>query len=276
MEIYGSNFTYAGISSLSDHLIIANVDTSRYQQIAGETKSNTVFSRRGNRLYYTGTDFSSSAVSFEADIVTEDGSPIPPGDIRRIEKWLFDAPGYRKLYIDECDLYQYGQAEYVDGVQKRLYLNARLVNASAIEGNGGIAGYSCTVECDSLMAWQDPIVVEVPTNLPGGGNTLLDITLDTDLEDYTYPKVTFQMGSGGGSLTIANNSDNEGRLTTFADLPASLVFTMNSAINYISGGNYIRFVNRNFIRLVDGVNHISILGNLQKITFEYQNRRYLK
>lgn len=276
MEIYGSNFTYAGISSLADHLILANVDTSRYQQIAGETKSNTVFSRRGNRLYYTGTDFSDSPVSFEADIVTEDGSPIPSGDIRRIEKWLFNAPGYRKLYIDECDLYTAARAEYVNGVEKRLYLNARFSNASAIEGNGGIVGYSCTVECDSLMAWQDAIITEVTTGLAAGGNTIVDITVDSDLKDYIYPKITFQMGSSGGNLTVANNSDDESRLTVFSSLPVSANFVMNSATNYISGGNYIRFSGKNFIRLVDGVNHLSIIGNLQKIIVEYQNRRYLK
>lgn len=302
MEIYGNSFTYAGTSSQSDKLVIANVDTSRYQLIAGETSSNTVFSRRGKLQYYTGTDYSKSAISFEADIVTEDGSPIPSSSIRRIEKWLFNKQGYSKLYIDGCpdddpeedaqqdsddDADDNGSDNSDPGVDQNdgedpepdplmLYFNARFTNPSAIEGNGGVIGYTCTVECDSLMLWEDPTVISVTSNLAENESDVIDITVDTDLKDYVYPKVTFEMGSSGGDLIVANNSDIPARITEFSDLPASLVFIMDSSINYISGQNYTRFTGKNFIRLVDGVNHLSVVGNLKKITIQFQNRRYLK
>jgi phage-related protein len=91
-----------------------------------------------------------------------------------------------------------------------------------------------------------------------------------------YPKVTIQTGSSGGDIQIINFTDDTTRATSFVSLSPNITLTMRGdGINYISGDYYQKFSNKNFIRLLDGENTLNITGDVKKITFEFQNRRYL-
>ena len=131
------------------------------------------------------------------------------------------------------------------------------------------------MEADSPLAWQEASTRTF--TLTGGENASVVIALavDTDLKDYIYPKVTITTGSTGGDVTISNNSDSASRLTSFEDLSANTEIIMYEKIGMISGQNYSKFSNKNFVRLLDGDNRISILGDVVRIQFEWQNRRYL-
>ena len=50
---------------------------------------------------------------------------------------------------------------------------------------------------------------------------------------------------------------------------------MNGNLNYISGDNYVKFYDRNFVRFIPGINNIGVIGAVDKIKFEWENRRYL-
>jgi hypothetical protein len=210
---------------------------------------------------------------FDAEIVMDSEEVINRFMRREIEKWLFHQRDYCKLYTDmDCDIY--GEAyELVNGVQKRLYLNCRFVNPEKIESASGLIGYRFTVECDSCMAWQDAVMYEYSLS---GSSSTITVNVDTDLRDYVYPKVTIQTGSSGGNIQIINFTDDSTRSTAFVSLSPNITLTMRGdGINYISGDYYQRFSNKNFIRLLDGENTLNITGDVRKITFEFQNRRYL-
>lgn len=275
MELSGSYFIYSGVSSRQYGLIFANVETDRMVSLAGDIRPTVMFNKLDNRNYLSAYDHSEAALQFDVEVVTDDDSCVDVFKARDIERWLFHQTGFQKLYVDPtCDTH--GETlELVDGTEKRLYLNCVFTNPQRIEGNGGVVGYRFTVECDSSMAWQDAVVYEFDLSSIATGDPIITVPVDTDLNDYVYPKVTIQMGSSGGDITIVNQADDEARLTSFVNLTGGITFTMNgNGVNYISGDNYLKFSDRNFIRLLDGDNKISITGDVKTISFEFQNRRY--
>ena len=273
MDLSGSYFEYNGTTSRKYGLIFAHANTEEFEQLNGEIESVVIFNKKGKRNYFIGESFEDSPIKFEAEIITDNDSVIDRFMRREIEKWLFHQHTYCKLYTDmDCDTY--GEAyELVNGIQKRLYLNCRFVNPEKIESGSGLIGYRFTVECDSCMAWQDPVTYTY--DLSGSSSTIV-VNVDSDLKDYIYPKVTIQTGSSGGDIQIINFTDDNTRATSFVNLSPNITLTMRGdGINYISGDYYQRFSNKNFIRLLDGENQINITGDVKKITFEFQNRRYL-
>lgn len=275
-DLYGSHFEYGGVSSRSYDLIIANIESARNISLAGEKSSVTVFNKNEKKRYLIDDDYSTSPLSFEMEIVTDDGRCLDQQERRKIEKWLFGHRDYRKLYWDiddDCDSELY---EFLNGNTLRLYLNCRMLNPTKLEYNGGIVGYKFTLEADSNMFWQDPISTTYNVdNSTSGSSSVVDIEIDTDIADYVYPKVTITMGSTGGDVTISNNTDDETRLTKFVGVSANATIIMKGEINLISGQYYEKFQHRNFIRLLDGVNKLTVIGNVKTIKIEYAARRLM-
>ena len=275
-DFYGSHFEYGGVSSRLYGLIIVNAETSRLTQLSGQKKGVTIFSKASNKLYLVDDDYASSPLTFDIEVVADSDRCLELTERRQIEKWLFNKKSYRKLYMD-IDDDEYGDTyEYIDGELKRIYLNCRLVNPEKIEGNGGIVGYKATLEADSNMFWQDPVetLFEVD-NGSESASTNITLSIDTDLDEYIYPKVTIQMGEFGGDVIIANNNDNGARQTKFVGIGQSSTIVMNGELNYVSGQYYEKFADRNFIRLLDGENTFTVIGNVKTIKFEYSARRYM-
>lgn len=277
MELSGSYFTYNNISSRKYGLIFAHAGTSRNLSLFGDVESNTIYTRDNDRRFFIGDSLEDSPLEFEIEIITDDEHVINPSARRDIERWLFGRTDYCKLYVDAACGSLMETYDLIDGEQKQLYLNCKFTHPEKLESGAGLVGYKFTVECDSRMAWQDPVKKPYTFNSTGESfNTVATVDVDTDVTDYVYPKVTIKTGSNGGDITILNLDDDATRATTFVGLTPNITFTMRgNGINYVSGDNYMKFSNRNFIRLLNGENRISILGDVSEITFEFQNRRYL-
>ena len=108
-----------------------------------------------------------------------------------------------------------------------------------------------------------------------GGIAYVDISVNSDLPEYVWPRVVIQMNSSGGDISIVNLTDDPSRLTSFTGLTANTQVIMDGETNYISGQNYTKFSNKNFVRLKNGENRIMVAGNVESITFKFKNRRYL-
>lgn len=274
MILDGCHFQYGDFNSREYGLIFAHCDTSSYDRLMGEVSASTLFNKRNGVQYILNDSFEDSPISFEAEVVADNFIAIPLQKRRTIEKMLFNKPDYRKLYVDIDDDIMADTYEYVNGYLKRLYFNCRFMNPSKIEdGNGLVVGYRFTIECDSCMAWQE--ATEREYDVSASTNSIITVDADTDIGGYTYPKVTIQVGSTGGTITITNNSDDSSRLTKFVNLSPSISLVMRGDINYISGQNYEKFSNQNFIRLLDGDNNFGIIGDVESIKFEWNNRRFI-
>lgn len=275
MNLSGNYFEYNGISSRKYGLIFAHIKTKPFESLIGETETTVLFNKRNKKNYIIDEKYDKAHISFQAEVVTAEDHSIDIFERREIEKWLFHKHNYGKLYVD-MDSDDNGETyEYVEGVQKRLYLNCRLLNPEKIEVASRFIGYRFDVECDSCMAWQDKTVCSFNYDAYSTSASP-NVIVDTDLDDYVYPRVIITTGSSGGDITIINISDDATRATSFVGLMPNHQIIMNGdGVNYISGDDYSRFSNKNFIRLLDGENNFSIIGNVSGISFEFQNRRYL-
>lgn len=274
MELYGCHFEYAGVSSRACGLVFANYETSRYTAISGETSTISVFNRHNKRKYFIDTEYDDSPMSFEAEVVSD--FPIDPYEIRQIENWLFNQTSYQKLYVDVDDS-NYDGVEMINGQMLRQYLNCKFINPSKIEGNGGIMGWSFTVECDAPMAWQDPVICTFDMSTTGDDYVMVNV--DTDMNDYVYPKINISISEGDAKdLKIVNITDDPYRVCTFVSMTGGSTIIMDGELNMISGDSenyYERFQTKNFVRLKNGENKISVSDNVATISFEWQNMRWM-
>lgn len=275
-DIYGSHFEFSGISSRQYSLILASVNTSRITQKAGSVESITIFNKSEKRKYLIDTDYVNSPLSFDVEIITDNDRLLEVGERRTIEKWLFNRKDYRKLYLDLADDLTGETYEYIDGKRIRYYLNCRFINPEKLEYNGGIVGYKATLETDMGWAWTDTITKKYLVNNGASDiSSVISVNVDTDIDDYIYPKLTIQMGSEGGDIIITNNTDDTNRLTKFVSVSPEASIIMKGELNYISGQYYEKFALRNFVRLLDGENKLTILGDVSSIEVEYSARRML-
>lgn len=288
-DFYGSHFEYAGISSYKYGLIFANINTTRNLSLGSSPSPSTIFDKKNAMWHIVDNDYSSSPLSFEVEFVTDKNHPISRADMRTIEKWLFNRNSYKKLYFSKSDDYAsefqetdnyYSEFQDTEiGQVKRLYLNCRFTNPERIEVDGGIIGYKATLEADSPMFWQDTIEKSFKFNgTSSSSNNTIKIKVDTDIDDYTYPTVTIFAGSSGGTISIANDTDDPNRLSKFEGVIGNSKIVMKNDINMLSGSSsniYQMFVGQNFFRLLDGENTIRIRGDIKYITFEFSNRRFM-
>ena len=279
-ELYCLDFEYGGHSSSDYNLILANVGTERITSLAGGFAKMTVFDKRNKKAYLIDDNYAESPITYDVDIVTKDGSTLSYAERRAIEKWLFNKHNYRKLYFDGV-----GPEYYTVGPQSkrfRYYLNCRFLFPEKLEYNGGIVGYKVTMECDSMMFWQDPMTYKTANK---DASAQFTVTIDTDIDDYVYPDVTIEIGSEGGEITVVNQSDSSSRITKFVGVSANEKIVMKGDINYISSNAdddsqvgssiYEKFINTNFIRMLDGANTFTTTGDVKSITLTWQNRRFL-
>lgn len=271
MELYGSHFEYAGVNSRRYGLVIATVDTSRFTSVMGDAETVSIYNRRNHRRYYIEDDLSDSAVSFDTEITSD--RPLTLQEQREVEKWLFLRKGYFPLFFDVKDDCQGTTYDLVYGEPLRYYLNCRFLEPKKMEYNGGIVGYEVTLECDSPVAWQEPKTRRFSLS---STSTDIQLEIDTDMDEYVYPKVSMQLGSSGGDISIVNLSDDPNRATSFEGLDGSMTLKMDGNTNYISDTeSYKKFKEKHFIRLRDGLNRIRVTGDVTSIEFEWQNRRYI-
>lgn len=157
VNLYECHFTYNGVNSRNYDLIIANIETERFRPIAGEKKGVFLFNRNSKANELLGDDYKDSPLSIEIEILTCRSRALDLKTVKEVERWLFSDSIFRRLYIDMNDD-PYGETyEMIGGIQKRLYFNCRFLYAEKIESHGGIIGWKCTMETDSMMMWQDEI-----------------------------------------------------------------------------------------------------------------------
>lgn len=267
------HFEYAGKSSREYGLIMANVETSRYTSVSGKIQTNVSYHSLNKKNYYVGTSTSESPMVFEAEVVSD--TPLDLGTQRTVEKWLFHRNGYKQFFVDMFDDYDCESYELIDGRPKRTYLNCRFVNPEKLEYNGGVVGYKFTVECDSHLAWQEPVSITYEVNSTDNAGVYIDVSVDTDSNEYVYPEVVVTTDHGCTGFQIVNESDDVSRVTSFiGDIP-NTVIRMNPSIGFVTDGYYDMFAKKNFVRLLDGENTLFILGNVQTVQITWQNMRYV-
>lgn len=264
MQLLENYFNYAGTSSANYHLIIANVTTEEDTTMSGEISGVFLFNKRSKRNELMGTDYSSSPLSFDVDIVTEDGTNIPASDVKDIERWLFNRSSYKKLFaVNRCG---------TENISSE-FVNCRFISPRKIVSENGIVGYTATCETDSgWVSVQSTPKIYNFDNLPYP-RFAFNITSDSDWDEYIYPEITMRTGTYGGDVTIFNLTDSATRTLKFSGLPASTLITIKGEYNYVSGNYFSYLTERNFPRMRNGINNFNVNGNVVYIAIEWCDRR---
>ena len=230
-------------------------------------------------------DFYDAAVyTLNCDSVPGTYSPVDPTKdfVRLIIGEEDDYIGIESSWDNSGGTFDFGLMTMTN--PKRWYMNCRFVNAHKIEGNGGVVGYSATLEADSGYMWMDE---EVSFNLTDAANgESVTVSLDSAIDDYTYPLVTVKMGSSaGGDFTIVNQTDSRSRQTKFEGISAGATVVFGGDENYVSSyttndpnaeySYYPKFVGCKFVRLCDGDNILTVTGNVSEIKFNYAHRKFM-
>lgn len=273
MNFYGAHFEYAGRSSTDYGLIIASINESQNMAVSGRAELITLFNKRDDRRYYIDTKYDGAHLEYEIEIFSEE--PLSLSDQRTITKWLFHQKGYYKLYVavaDDCDN---ESIRTVNGSDKRIYLNCILIEPEKIDGADGIHGYKCRAICDSPTGWMETVSQTFTINgANNNSSSTISVTADTDLHEYVYPVVRITMAAAG-DCKIVNATDSSARFTTLKELDSGTTLRMNGNTNFITSGYYSKFYDRNFVRLLDGNNSLTVYGPVASITLEWENRSYV-
>ena len=265
------HFEYAGRSSREFGLIMANVETPRHTSVSGKIQTIRSYRKLDKKNCYIGTSYADSPMEFEAEVVCE--TPLTYAMQHEIMRWLFHRDGYKQFFVDIVDDVDFESCELLDGESKRTYLNCRFVNPEKLEYNGGVVGYRFTVECDSHLAWQEPIE---KIFYPEGSSFEITLNITTDNFDYTYPTVTLVTGNEGGDIEIINTTDDNSRTTKFVETPPNTTIQMSPSTGFITKGFYDKFAGKNFIRLLSGENKLEAAGDISEITIMMAGKPYIK
>jgi hypothetical protein len=237
------------------------------------------------------------------DLRIYDFSPSNPasssagGEVQIHEKWLYrrETPYFYGRYYNsplEFD-FTVGSYSIIDGTTrdaiqawllgKSTYLPLRIVqdDISDITFNViltrqdniyiGNLNYALTLHarCDRPWGLYYPPIL---TRTYSGANAVETIEYynESVYSGYNKPTISFTMGGSGGDLSIINETDGD-REFLFSDLSPNEVITVDNDKGIItSSGSSLRIqnFNKNFLRLVQGENILSISGSITQLTFD--------
>ena len=135
------------------------------------------------------------------------------------------------------------------------------VNPTEFTTNGSEEGYfTVDFRCRDGFGWSLPVIDEY--DLTDIASTPLQITNFSNVLDYYYPEIEFELKSTNTGVSLVNSSDG-GRTFAFSNLTiGESIYVDNQKRVIISDTNSNRFdkFNKNFFRLTKGVNYITVAG----------------
>lgn len=263
MAFWTHSFLYDGIPSEKFELFIISNNSSGIVQANGSSSvqlyTENVYRRVKPYLYgVQQTPVLSFTLSFASF------KPICAEKQALIQTWLLGQQSYKKLQIIQPD--------YQD-----VYFNCIMTNP-IFNCIGNFAySMSCTVTCDSPFAWEMPRTI---TRRNIVGQQSFDINNTSNLNDYVYPKLVFELSNTSTGFTLTNNSllyaNGERETLSMTNLAPGETITMDCDLGIISSSLGIsRYQNFSgtFFRMKPFVNNISIGNDLSSFSVTYQNAR---
>jgi len=251
-----ANFSYDGIISSEYGLRITSDDSTSSAGANVQLYTQKIYRRP--KTYLLGIE-QTPVLSIPIRINVPDQLSATEDSV--ISKWLFGRQNYKKLQIIQSDM------EYV-------YFNCIFMDKQTERIGNIIRGYYANIVCDSPFAWTYPKTKTY--SYPSGYliNDNIQIVNSSDMDDYTYPSMSFTMNVFGGDLSIINTSDSN-REFLFEGLSANETITIDNDLEIItssvSGVNRLsNFTDYKWMRYKPGINNLQLSGNISSISFTNQ------
>ena len=261
MGFYAKSFVYGGEVSESYNLQIASNETGTISSNgSGTVEIIQDFIFRKPVPYFYGVKYSSN-LSFPVTFFSPD--EITALDASYIQKWLFGGSSYKNLAIAQPDM-------------EGIYFRTIFTDPQIIRSGNLIRGFSGMAVCDSQWVRTYPRTITYNyTSAPSGSSIVF--YNNSHYEGYNKPNISFTMNASGGDISIVNESDSN-REFKFTGLSAYEVITVNSDLGIITsslGYRRLSNFNKNFMRLKDGVNNLSLTGAISQLNITYEFIRRL-
>ena len=263
MHLSGKYFNYNNQSSAIWGLFFAQVELTPDRRRMGGPAYSTQYNRLSHH-HFLQQDTWEEPLSFDVEIVSD--RVLSDAEVGEVYAWLFHEKAFRKLEP---------LSDEYDGV----YLNGVFHAVEEIEGgvNGkyGAVGFKATLLCDAPWGWEDGEAVYEAAEI----GTQMAFENPSVYKGYLYPEVILQTGTQGGSVMLQNVTD-QNRQTAFTGLNATPhTITLRPETlevrSTLSTEPIYNSFNKNFFRLLPGLNRFAATGDIQKLTFQYRIARLI-
>lgn len=261
---YSKSFIFDGVISETYDLRILNFDTSSglsESSVMGEVELIQSWPLKRSSPYHFGVA-KNNPLEFEVSIGSY--NPLTASDKSKIMRWLVGRNQYKKFSVVEDDRF--------NGYYNVIFKYAGLYYI------GNIAyGVKLMATCDAPWGWTYPATRTFSFDGDSLQNYDINFYNDSDNDDYLYPLISFTLSNNINStyFTLINNSDS-GRIFQFTNLNVEEAITIDndrkiitSSLDELRLGNF----NKNWFRLVPGINKLNLVGYLTDLSMTYSFAR---
>ena len=263
MHLSGKYFNYNNQSSAIWGLFFAQVELTPDRRRMGGPAYSTQYNRLSHH-HFLQQDTWEEPLSFDVEIVSD--RVLSDAEVGEVYAWLFHEKAFRKLEP---------LSDEYDGVYLNCVFHAVEEIEGGVNGKYGAVGFKATLLCDAPWGWEDGEAVYEAAEI----GTQMAFENPSVYKGYLYPEAILQTGTQGGSVMLQNVTD-QNRQTAFTGLnatPHTITLrpqTLEVRSTRSTGPIYNSF-NKNFFRLLPGLNRFAATGDIQKLTFQYRIARLI-
>lgn len=254
----GLNFTYGDFDTKDYGVVIATLDGDRFSDSDTLGASEYTYSTgAGSNIFNITSWKQTDALTFELTIGSLNGNGLSPYEVSQIQHALTKTKNYQKL-------------NFYDSVEHRdYYYNCIMTSFSGTYANGHLITLSFSVICDSPYAYS---MDEEIINLTSASS--YSIVVESQLDYNIVPYIELKTGSSGGNINIANATTGNNMSFTSLNARETVKIYENHEIKSSLGENVYRLkdCNCDFFTLCEGINNISITGDIEYVKIVYTNR----
>ena len=263
MHLSGKYFNYNNQSSAIWGLFFAQVELTPDRRRMGGPAYSTQYNRLSHH-HFLQQDTWEEPLSFDVEIVSD--RVLSDAEVGEVYAWLFHEKAFRKLEP---------LSDEYDGVYLNCVFHAVEEIEGGVNGKYGAVGFKATLLCDAPWGWEDGEAVYEAAEI----GTQMAFENPSVYKGYLYPEVILQTGTQGGSVMLQNVTD-QNRQTAFTGLNATPhTITLRpetlEVLSTLATEPIYNSFNKNFFRLLPGLNRFAATGDIQKLTFQYRIARLI-
>lgn len=259
MSFYATRFSFDGIPSETHSLRLYSTNPETSTTLPGDIKiyGEKLFKRTDFYFYGASID---PMLEFPVTFIT-DNDELTAKDLEQVSSWLFGRSTYGELRIIQPDM-------------QDVYFECFLSDPKIYRVANIIRGVSATVKCRHPWGLTK-VKSYTHTFTPNASNAEVRHFNGSDHSGYTFPILELTVDAFGGDFSITNTSDSN-RVFTFTGLQSNEIVTVNNSLQIITSSTGLRRLsnfNKSFFRLVQGLNVLTVDGNITGLKISYAQAR---